>query len=111
MKSSSVRCLAVLLVIVVWSMASCTRGDDEKVSIYSPRFKSIDDSITQEETKQTVVSEKDFRTIIVQVAQKNIPAVVHIEVTQSQEVANPFSPFESDPFFRHFFNFPQGPRQ
>jgi serine protease Do len=110
MKSSSIRCLAVFLVIA-WSMGACTRGDDEKVSIYSPRFKSIEGPITQEETRPPAGGEKDFRTIIVQVAQKNIPAVVHIEVTQSHEVANPFSPFENDPFFRRFFDFPQGPRK
>jgi serine protease Do len=32
---------------------------------------------------------------------------VHIEVTQSQEVVNPFLPFENDPFFRYFFETPK----
>ena len=31
----------------------------------------------------------DLTTAIIQVAKQNIPAVVHIEVTESQEVENP----------------------
>lgn len=48
---------------------------------------------------------------ISRVAQRNIPAVVHIEVTASQEVLNPFFPFKNDPFFQHFFNFPKMPQE
>jgi hypothetical protein len=36
----------------------------------------------------------NLSTAIAQVARQNIPAVVHIEVTQRQEVANPMLPFE-----------------
>lgn len=53
----------------------------------------------------------DLSTAIVQVAKQNIPAVVHIDVMEKQEVANPFSPFEDDPFFRYFFGNPNGPRK
>jgi len=53
----------------------------------------------------------DLRTAIVHVAKETIPAVVHIEVTQSQEVANPLLPFSTDPFFRRFFNAPQMPKK
>lgn len=49
----------------------------------------------------------DFRHIIAEVAQKNIPAVAHIEVTQQQEVNTPFLPFQNDPFFHFFFNMPR----
>jgi serine protease Do len=45
----------------------------------------------------------DLSTAIVEVAKKNIPAVVHIEVTERKEVANPLLPFEKDPFLRRFF--------
>jgi serine protease Do len=45
----------------------------------------------------------DLATAIETVAKKTIPAVVHIEVTERQEVANPLLPFENDPFFRQFF--------
>jgi serine protease Do len=39
----------------------------------------------------------------VDVARKNIPAVVHIEVTERKEVPNPLLPFEKNPLFRKFF--------
>ena len=54
---------------------------------------------------------EDLTTAIVQVAKQNIPAVVHIEVTESQEVENPLLPFENDPFFRRFFGNPNMPRK
>ena len=49
----------------------------------------------------------DLTVAIEQVAKQTIPAVVHIEVTERQEVANPLLPFESDPFLRRFFNVPR----
>jgi serine protease Do len=49
-------------------------------------------------------------TAIADVAEKAMPAVVHIEVTQRVEVPAPTLPFESDPFFRYFFGGPAGPR-
>ena len=51
-------------------------------------------------------SPQDLSNIYVQIAKKAIPSVVHIEVTAREEVANPFLPFENDPFFRYFFNAP-----
>lgn len=53
----------------------------------------------------------DLSTAIIQVAKKNIPAVVHIEVTESREVAIPALPFGNDPFFRRFFGMPDTPRK
>lgn len=53
----------------------------------------------------------DLSTAIIQVAKQNIPTVVHIEVTERQEVVNPLLPFESDPFFRRFFDIPKTPRK
>jgi len=53
----------------------------------------------------------DLSTAIIQVAKQNLPAVVYIEVTESQEVTNPFLPFENDPFFRRFFGVPKMPRK
>jgi serine protease Do len=66
--------------------------------------------------KKTATAEKklppiDLSTAIVEVAKQNIPAVVHIEVTARQEVANPLLPFENDPFFRYFFGNPNMPRK
>jgi serine protease Do len=53
----------------------------------------------------------DFSMAIIQVAKQSIPAVVHIEVTERQEVANPFLPFANDPLFKRFFNVPQMPKK
>ena len=53
----------------------------------------------------------DLSTAIIQVAKQNIPAVVHIEVTERQEVSDPFAPSENDPFFRRFFDTPKTPRK
>ena len=46
-------------------------------------------------------------TAVMEVANKNIPAVVHIQITETQEVANPLYPFESSPEFRYFFGTPK----
>ncbi len=50
---------------------------------------------------------QDLTTSIVRVAKQNIPAVVHIEVTERQEVANPFFGQGEDPFSRRFFGLPK----
>ena len=49
----------------------------------------------------------DITTAIIDVARETIPAVVHIEVTERQEIANPFWPYEKDPAFGPFFNLPK----
>ena len=53
----------------------------------------------------------DLSTAIAQVAKKTIPAVVHIEVTQRQEIVEQPSIFDSDPFFQFFLGGPQAPRK
>ncbi|MDD5168727.1 MAG: trypsin-like peptidase domain-containing protein [Syntrophales bacterium] len=53
----------------------------------------------------------DMSTAIIRVAKQTIPAVAHIEVTERQDVENPYLPFENDPFFRRFFNIPQMPKK
>jgi serine protease Do len=52
-----------------------------------------------------------LKTAIAQVARENIPAVVHINVTQRREITNPMLPFSNDPFFHFFFNGRQMPRK
>ncbi len=49
----------------------------------------------------------DLVTAVTQVAKQNIPAVVHIEVTERKEMDNPLLPYEKDPFFRRYFNLPK----
>ena len=56
-------------------------------------------------------SAQDLSNTFVQIAKKTIPSVVHIEVTARQEMANPFLPFENDPFFRYFFNTPDSSKK
>jgi serine protease Do len=48
-------------------------------------------------------SAPEVTSAIIEVAKKNIPAVAHVEVTERKEVPNPLLPFQTDPFFRHFF--------
>jgi serine protease Do len=62
------------------------------------------------EAQAPKVSTIDLTTAIADVAQKAMPAVVHIEVTQRVQVPSPVFPFEGDPFFRYFFGTPQRPR-
>lgn len=50
-------------------------------------------------------------TAIQDVAKKTIPSVVHVEVTERQEVTNPLLPFQEDPFFRHFYGNPKMPKK
>lgn len=78
------------------------------VSLLGMILISISSFSTQAAEKMKSV---DLSTAIVQVAKETIPAVVHIEVTERQEVANPLLPFESDPFFRRFFDIPKMPRK
>jgi serine protease Do len=58
------------------------------------------------ESKSGLQTALDLSTAIADVAKKNIPAVVHIDVTQRQEIIAPMLPFGNDPFFRFFFNTP-----
>ena len=53
----------------------------------------------------------DLTTAVMQVAQHTIPAVVHIEVTERQEVANLLLPLASDPSLRHFCHIPRLPKK
>ena len=62
---------------------------------------------TSAQEKETV----DLNTAIVKVSKQNLPAVVYIDVTESQEIANPHLPLENNPFFRRFFGTPKMPRK
>jgi serine protease Do len=52
-------------------------------------------------------SSTDLDTAIEQVADKAIPAVVHIVVKEHQALANPFYAYKDNPFFRRFFGLPK----
>lgn len=108
-------CLLAVLLAVALSLGSCRKDTEKQEGPVSAPSVPVPQSDIVSAGKAVpgapIASERDFRNVIVNVARKNIPAVVHIEVTQTQEIASPFSPFESDPFFRRFFNIPQGPRK
>ncbi|HPR56574.1 MAG TPA: Do family serine endopeptidase [Deltaproteobacteria bacterium] len=116
MRKNTVYVLAVVLVLLL-TLGACTNEKEKGVQeqgkqdavVSVPKAGIIQTAETT--SKPPITSERDFRNIIVEVAGRNIPAVVHIEVTQSQEVTNPFSSFENDPFFRRFFDVPQGSRK
>ena len=56
-------------------------------------------------------SAMNWQTAIAKVAKETIPAVVHINISESREVANPLLPFNNDPFFHFFFNGRKMPRK
>ena len=81
---------------------SATAGTPENV-----KQKAVENPIVEAVTPLAAnPSAVDLSTAIAKVAKETIPAVVHIEVTQRQEVNNPFLPFENDPFFHYFFDVP-----
>jgi len=114
MKKSLPRVCAVFLVLFLL-VGSCTKDapkDQQQRHSTEASAPEADIIRTADKPSSPAVSGGgDFKNVIIEVARKNIPAVVHIEVTQTQEVASPFSPFENDPLFRHFFEFRQSPRK
>jgi S1-C subfamily serine protease len=99
-KSSRV-CIPLLLIfITVWSFTACDR---QNLTAERPEIKQQQPI----PTKKTLLGPKDFREAVITVARDNIPAVVHIEVSQRQEIDNPFTPFGNEPFFRRFFDIPR----
>ena len=93
--------LAVVLLLVLTHCQS--HSDASAVKITTP--KAALQPVTATPSTMT------WQTAIARVAEQNIPAVVHIEVTQRREISNPMLPFNNDPFFHFFFNGPQMPRK
>ncbi|MDR3714193.1 MAG: Do family serine endopeptidase [Puia sp.] len=56
-------------------------------------------------------AEPNLVTAVETVAKQAIPAVVHVEVTERQEINNPLIPFENEPFFKYFFGIPNMPQK
>jgi serine protease Do len=67
--------------------------------------------LSHAQTTKDGKSSIDLSTAIIQVVKQNLGAVVSIEVTESREVANPFLPFENDPFLRRFFGTQKMPKK
>jgi len=103
------RTLTVLF-LAVCLFTACSR-QSEQAPKPQPRPAPAGPSEAIAPLKAKPVYSTDFRTAIIQVARYAIPAVVHIEVTQSEVVTNPLGPMESDPFFRFFFGNPRAPKK
>lgn len=106
MKSQKLYTSGILLIVIVL-ICACSKPDASANKTIS----GVGTPVVAQSAAKTVIDQEGFRTAIAKVAKQNIPAVVHIEVTQSQVVENPISPLESDPFFRHFFDIPQVPKK
>jgi serine protease Do len=96
--------LAVFMVIMALGLTQCQSPSDQI---------AVAPAAKDEHVKPTAAdtSTANWKTAIAQVASENIPAVVHIDVTQRREISNPMLPFGNDPFFHFFFNGPQAPRK
>jgi serine protease Do len=95
---------ALFFAATAWLLSACDRksesGPNSPVVSVAPRSASV-------QLEPYPLAARDLSTAIEQVAKQTIPAVVHIEVTERQEIANPFLPYKNNPFFRYFFGLPK----
>jgi len=96
--------LTVLMALMALGLTQCQSPSDH-IAV-APAAKDEHVKPTADET-----STVNWKTAIAHVASENIPAVVHIDVTQRREISSPMMPFGNDPFFHFFFNGPQVPRK
>jgi len=106
-----------VIVVLTLGLTQCQSQSDNSTSTQNPSATAgTPENVKQQAVENPIVeavtplaanpSAVDLSTAIAKVAKETIPAVVHIEVTQRQEVNNPFLPFENDPFFHYFFDVP-----
>ena len=106
-----------VIVVLTLGLTQCQSQSDNSTSTQTPSATAgTPENVKQPAVENPIVeavtpvgvnpSAVDLSTAIAKVAKETIPAVVHIEVTQRQEVNNPFLPFENDPFFHYFFDVP-----
>ncbi|HYA02469.1 MAG TPA: trypsin-like peptidase domain-containing protein, partial [Syntrophobacteria bacterium] len=100
---------SIMLSFVLVLFLGLARCQAQSTSRAAPKNEAV--LANQQARANPIQSAADLSTAITRVAKETIPAVVHIEVTQSQEVTNPFVPFERDPFFHYFFNVPRMPKK
>ena len=96
--------LVVLTLVLTLGLAQCQSGSDH-ISV-APTAKD-----EHAKPAATEISTTGWKTAIAQVARENIPAVVHIDVTQRREISAPMLPFGNEPFFHFFFNGQQPPQK
>lgn len=98
----------VIGVFLTFGFNSCSKANSVQSKAEPMVTIASADAVPAGQTTGVAVGDQtEFRHIIAKVAKDNIPAVVHIEVTQQQEVNNPLQPFQNDPFFHFFFNMPR----
>jgi Do/DeqQ family serine protease len=95
------KCLLFLAAIAM-SLAACSRND----AAQPPPATAQPPLRVPAVVEKTVAPSDNLTTAIELVAQDTIPAVVHIEVTEHQEVTNPFYQYRNDPFYKYFFGLP-----
>jgi serine protease Do len=97
-----------LLFFMAGMVTACSKAEEQAEK---PKEAPPSSQPSQAPVAEKTGAPADWRTAIEQVAEKAIPVVVHIEVTEYQEVANPMLPFENDPLFRQFFGNRKQPRK
>jgi len=103
----------LLAVACTWMFAACSRQQTPAGN--TVKADDSNKSVAAVESHQTAVSpqndsaqlSQNLSSAIERVAEKAIPAVVHIEVTEHQELANPYYAYRHNPFFRRFFGLPK----
>jgi serine protease Do len=94
-------CLLFLAAIAL-SLAACSRNETNQ----PPPVAAQPPLQVPAVVDKAVAPSDNLTTAIERVAKDTIPAVVHIEVTEHQEVANPFYQYRNDPYFKYFFGLP-----
>lgn len=106
-----------VIVVLTLGLTQCQSQSDNSTATQNPSATaSTPENVKSPAVENPIVeavmpvssnpSAVDLSTAIAKVAKATIPDVAHIEVTQRQEVNNPFLPFENDPFFHYFFDVP-----
>ena len=98
--------LVILTAFMTMGLTQCQSTASGNNAVNTPQTEAV-----QQAPAGTNAPAFDLRTAIAKVASENIPAVVHIDVTQRREISNPMLPFGNDPFFHFFFNGPKVPRK
>ncbi|MEJ2730484.1 MAG: Do family serine endopeptidase [Deltaproteobacteria bacterium] len=96
--------LPLLVFAAAWIFTACNQKPASGMKASSTTELSQGQS---QQVSQSPQPSDHLRTAIEQVADKAIPAVVHIEVKEHQEMANPFYAYKDNPFFRRFFGLPK----
>ena len=92
----------LFLVAIALSPAACSRNEANQ----PPQVAAQTPIEVSAAVEKTAAPSDNLTTAIERVARDTIPAVVHIEVTEHQEVANPFYQYRNDPFYKYFFGLP-----